>query len=95
MLVTVKQLTTMKTKLIEKTSPLYVRRMVREINKSQPYTPEYSMPGSQFHGRRIIRAWEKDGVLWGRSLNGESWALNVDAIVDTRYNEQLCASREP
>lgn len=69
--------------------------MAREINRSQPYTPEYNMPGSAFHGRRIIRAWEQDGVLWGRSLNGEQWPLNVDSIVDTRYNEGLCASREP
>lgn len=80
--------------LLSINDPKYLRRLAIEIKTSQfASAPYYKCPGSSFNGRRILGTRLSDGVLIGRSLNGEEWPLNPEMIFDSNGN-QVCASRD-
>ena len=72
-------------KAVERSSPEYVNKMVKLINneiRKHKKSPEVSLKHGQFDGRKICAAWEKNGCLFGRSLNGETFPINVECVVD-------------
>lgn len=88
----------MRTKLISLSSPLYAKRMATEINNNQLNFPYFKMMPNEENtppnGRRIISAWTRNGVLFGRSLNGVEFAINVECVFDGN-DRQVCVSRVP
>jgi hypothetical protein len=86
----------MKTKLIETSSVLYQKRLAKEINRAGINSaPTYKLAGSQYDGTRIRSAFMNNGVLFGNSLNGDNFPINVNCVFDAYNGEQICASREP
>ncbi len=80
--------------LIPLSSPQYAKRLVREINRVQVISaPTYRLAGSEFDGRRIMRARFLNGCVLGLSLNGDEFPVNVECVFDWNGN-QICASRE-